>query len=89
MQDMDAPFCLATCYITCAQGWIMLKPLHFRTFTFCGVGGIKKNLEHGGLVLFVLTEMSKGLTCRDNLLSYVQLLQHKENSLPSRWHTLH
>lgn len=66
----------------------MLKPIHFRTFTFRGVRGIQRNVEHGGLVLFVLTEMSRGLTCGDNLLSYVQLSQHTENPLPSRWHTL-
>lgn len=86
---MDAPFCSGTCYITYAQGWIMLKPVHFRTFTFRGAGGIKRDVEHGGLVLFVLTEMLKGLTCGDFLLSYVQLFQHKENSLQSKWHTLH
>lgn len=54
-----------------------LWEIHFRTFTFRGVGGTKRNVEHGGLVLFALTEMSKGLMCEDNLLSYVQLLQHK------------
>lgn len=51
--------------------------MHFRTSTFRGVGGTERNVEHGGLVLFALTEMSKGLMCGDNLLSYVQLVQYK------------
>lgn len=41
------------------------------------------------VVLFVLTEIFRGLMCGDNLLSDAQLLQHKENSLPSKWHTLY
>ena len=90
MQHMDATFFLGIYYVAYAQGWIKSLCIkdHFITFMFLGVRGIKRNVECGGFFyLFVLTETSRGLMCGDNSLSYVQLLQHKDNSLRSKRHT--
>lgn len=69
----------------------MLKPTHKRSLHNFHISWCKRHQEECGVWGFCLflIEMSRGLMCGDNLLSYVQLLQHKENSSPSKWHTLH